>query len=168
MTAHVARTPGRAPVMELHIGRYDSSSIGVEVEWRIQDPDLPTEFAMARAGGYALIGMEPSNGIGPVPPQWLLERGGHWLTAWQSRIDDAENAAFMMLTACRIWHFGVEGVHCAKTQAAEWVLERNPSLTAVRQALRQYGPEPAAPLVEGGIAQVLNAALRETTRLPKN
>ncbi|MFG3604487.1 aminoglycoside adenylyltransferase domain-containing protein [Micromonospora chersina] len=168
VTADVARTPVRAPVMELHVGRYERSSIGVEVERRTHAPDLPTELAMARADGYALIGMEPSNVIGPIPPRWLRERGRHWLTTWQSRIDDAENAAFMVLTACRIWRFGVEGVHCAKTQAAEWVLNRNPSLTTVRQALQQYRGEPAAPLDEDGIAQVLEAALCETTNLAKN
>ncbi|MEU8054064.1 MULTISPECIES: aminoglycoside adenylyltransferase domain-containing protein [Micromonospora] len=168
VTADVARTPTQAPIMELHVGRYERSSIGVEIERRTQSPDLPTELAMARADGYALIGMEPSNVIEPVPPPWIRERGRHWLTTWQSRIDDAEEAAFMVLTACRIWRFGVEGVHCAKTQAAEWALDRNPSLTAVRQALRQYGAEPAAPLDEDAIAQVLDIALRETTNLPNN
>jgi hypothetical protein len=40
--------------------------------------------------------------------------------------DDAENAAFMVLTACRIWRFALESVHCSKAQAAQWALDRDP------------------------------------------
>ncbi|WP_229400677.1 aminoglycoside adenylyltransferase domain-containing protein [Micromonospora okii] len=168
VTTGVACAPTRAPVLELHIGRYDRSSVGIEIERRTQAPDLPAELSMARADGYALIGSGPGEVIAPIPPRWLRERGRHWLTTWQSLTDDAEDAAFMVLTACRIWRFGIEGVHCAKTQAAEWALERNPSLTAVRQAMRQYGAEPAAPPDEDGVAQVLDTVLRETADLPND
>ena len=161
--ADVAGAPPRTPPLELHVGRYDWTSFGVEVTRRVAAaPDLIVELSTARADGRALYGAEPPDVIGPVPALWITERGRHWLTVWQSLTDDAENAAFMVLTASRIWRFAVEGVHCAKTEAGEWALVRDPSLSAVRQALHQYQSAPAAPIDEDGIARVLDTVLRET------
>jgi hypothetical protein len=163
VTAEVAGTPARTPPLELHIGRYDGSSVGVEVERRRPAaPDLPVELAMARAGGRALSGARPRDVLAPVPPQWIVDRGRHWLTTWQSRTGDAEHAAFMVLTACRIWHFAARNAHSTKAGAAGWALDRNPSLTAVRQALQQYETNRTAPIAEGAIADVLDTVLRET------
>lgn len=163
VTADVAGAPTPAPPMRLHIGRYDGSSIGVEVEARVTAaPDLPAELSMARAEGRALFGAAPRDVIAPVPPAWIRERGRHWLTFWRSHTDDAEDAAHMVLTACRIWRFAVEGAHSAKAEAARWALRRAPSLTAIRQALRQYTVDAAAPVSEQGIARVLDTVLRET------
>src|SRR5690348_6356542 len=64
----------------------------------------------------------------PVPPRWLTDRGRYWLSTWLSRTDDAENAAFMVVTACRIWYLAVEGGHCSKAAAARWALAQAPSL----------------------------------------
>lgn len=163
VTAETAATPTRTPPLELHVGRYDWTSFGVEVARRVAAvPDLIVELSTARSDGRALYGAEPPDVIGPVPAEWITERGRHWLTAWQSLTDDAENAAFMVLTASRIWRFAVEGVHCAKTEAGEWALARDQSLSAVRQALLQYRSAPAAPIDEDGIARVLDTVLRET------
>ncbi|MFE9204744.1 aminoglycoside adenylyltransferase domain-containing protein [Micromonospora sp. NPDC007230] len=164
VTAAVAGAPAPAPPLELHVGRYDGSSVGFEVDRRVPAaPDLPAELSMARADGQALRGAQPGEVLAPVPDEWLHERGRYWLTTWQSRTDDAEDAALMVLTACRIWRFAVEGRHCAKAQAAGWALDRDPSLTAVRQALHQYEVNPAAPIDADGVAQVLDTVLRETT-----
>jgi predicted nucleotidyltransferase len=163
VTAAAAGTPARTPPLELHIGRYDGSSIGVEIERRLAAaPDLPTELSMARADGVALSGAQPRAVIGPVPAQWIVERGRHWLTKWQSLTGDAENAAFMVLTACRIWHFAVRNAHCSKIHAAEWALGRKPSLTAVRQATHQYERDHAGPISEDAVADVLDTVLRDT------
>ncbi|NES29633.1 DUF4111 domain-containing protein [Micromonospora terminaliae] len=165
VTADVASVPTRTPPLELHVGRYERSSIGVEVERGvIAAPDLPTELSMARADGHALRGTRPHDVIAPVPTAWINERGRHWLATWRSRIGDAEHGALMVLTACRIWRFALEGVHCAKGQAARWALDRDPSLSAVRQALHQYESDPAAPIDGDGIAHVLDSVLRETSR----
>ena len=43
----------------------------------------------------------------------------------------------MVLTACRIWRFSEERRHCSKSAAGAWALTRDPSLRAVRGALRQ-------------------------------
>jgi hypothetical protein len=164
VTAEAAGTPTRMPPLELHIGRYDGSSIGVEVERRVSAaPDLPVELSMARADGRALRGARPREVIAPVPAHWIVERGRHWLKTWQSLTDDAEHAAFMVLTACRIWHFAVENTYCSKAQAAAWALDRDPSLTAARQALQQYEQHRASPIDEDAVAALLNTVLRETT-----
>jgi predicted nucleotidyltransferase len=155
VTAEVAGTPARTPPLELHVGRYSG---GVEVERRLPAaPDLPVELSMALADGVALRGAAPRTVIAPVPPRWIVARGRHWLTTWQSLTGDAENAAFMVLTACRIWHFAVRNAHCSKAEAARWALGRDPSQTAVRQALR------AAPIAGDALAGLLETVLRETT-----
>lgn len=166
VTAGVAGSPTRTPPMELHVGRYDDSTIGFEIEPRVAaSPDLPAELAMARADGHNLIGARPRDTIAPIPVEWLHQRGRYWLTTWQSLVDDSEDAAHMVLTACRIWRFAVEGAHCSKGQAASWVLGRDPSLTAVRQAFHQYATDPEAPIDQDGIARVLETVLRETARM---
>lgn len=119
---------------------------------------------MARADGRALRGAEPRELIAPVPAGWIVDRGRHWLLTWRSLTDDAENAAFMVLTACRIWRFAVEEVHCSKAQAAKWALGREPSLIAVRQALQRYEHARASTIDEQDIANLLDTVLRETTR----
>ena len=43
----------------------------------------------------------------------------------------------MVLTACRVWRFSEERIHCSKSTAAKWALGRDPSLDAVRDALRR-------------------------------
>ncbi|MEV6305431.1 aminoglycoside adenylyltransferase domain-containing protein [Actinoplanes sp. NPDC051861] len=157
VTAEVARTPGRAPALELHIGRHDGASHDFEVSRSVPaEPDLLAELSMARAQGRALRGADPAGVIGPVPHEWVAERGRHWLTVWQGLTDDREHAVFMVVTACRMWRFAVEGVHCSKGEAAAWALRREPSLDVVRQAVA--GDE----VDERGLADLLALALRET------
>ncbi|GLW34758.1 hypothetical protein Areg01_76950 [Actinoplanes regularis] len=167
VTSKVAGTPTRAPSLELHVGRYDGSSVEVEVERRVAaSPDLPAELSMARADGRALWGAEPREVLAPVPADWIVDRGRHWLLTWRSLTDDAENAAFMVFTACRIWRFALERVHYSKAQAARWALDRDPSLTAVRQAIQQYERASANMIDEQGIVDLLDTVLHETTRVP--
>ncbi|WP_405107286.1 DUF4111 domain-containing protein [Micromonospora sp. NBC_01405] len=163
ITAEIASAPNRTPALELYIGRYDRSSTGFEVERRVAaSPDLPAELSMARADGRALKGAPPREVIAPVPPDWIVDRGRHWLMTWRSLTDDTENAAFMVLTACRIWRFAVENVHCSKAQAARWALDRDPSLTVVRQVVQQYEQDPTAIVGEQGIARLIDTVLQET------
>ncbi|WP_280215719.1 aminoglycoside adenylyltransferase domain-containing protein [Nocardia cyriacigeorgica] len=158
-----AAAPTRTPPAQLHVGRYDGSSLGVEVQEAVpQDPDLPAELSMVRQNGIALLGRPPSEVIGPVPPEWIVERGRYWLQQWRTRPDDAESAALMVLTACRVWHFAHTNRHAGKAAAARWALEREPSATAVRQALQQYLDDPAASIDPAGIARVMDIVLDET------
>ncbi len=165
VTTQVAGAPTREPALELHVGRYDGPPVDIEVERRVAAaPDLPAEVSMARADGRALRGAAPRELIAPVPAEWVVDRGRHWLLTWRSLTDDAENAAFMVLTACRIWRFAAEHVHCAKARAAEWALGRDPRLTAVRQALQQYEHDRASTVDEQAVADLLDTVLRETAR----
>jgi len=159
VTAAVARAPSREPELELHVGRHSG---GVEVARRLRDPDLLAELSMARGDGLALVGPPPDDVVGPVPPEWIVERGHHWLTRWLSLTDDTDNAAFMVLTACRMWRFALEHVHSSKPDAAAWALDRDPSLDVVRQALLQCAEDVDAPVDEPGIAALLDRVLRET------
>ena len=163
VTSEVAGAPTRAPALELHVGRYDRTSVEFEVERRVAAcPDLLAELSMARADGRALSGPAPHEVIAHVPADWVVDRGRRWLLTWRSLTGDAENAAFMVLTACRIWRFAVENVHCSKAQAAEWALARRPRLTAIRQALRQYEHDATSVVDEHGIAELLDCVLDET------
>lgn len=113
---------------------------------------------MARAGGRALRGAAPRDVLAPVPAGWVVDRGRHWLLTWRTLTGDVEHAAFMALTACRIWRFAVEHVHCSKGEAARWALDRDPDLTAVRRLLH----DPAGVIAERDLAHLLDTALRET------
>jgi uncharacterized protein YndB with AHSA1/START domain len=157
VTADVAAAPTRTPALELQLGRYPGE---FEVERRLPEaPDLLTELSMARAQGRALVGAAPAEVIAPVPPAWIVDRGRYWLRTWQSLTDDSEHAAFMVLTACRMWRFAAEGVHSSKLEAAEWALAREASLTVIRQAVRQYTEDPDVTVDEEGIAALLETIL---------
>ena len=160
--AEVCRTPTPRPGLELLVGRYPGRSPDFEVEARAKEwPDLVPELAMAREMGRALYGATPGEVIGAVPPEWIEQRGKYWLARWLSLADDADNAAFMVLTACRIWRFAVEGVYCSKSEAARWALARNPSLVAIKQALSQRTGRSQEPISRGDVTAVLNAATDE-------
>jgi hypothetical protein len=159
VTREAAAAP--APRLELHVGRYDDSSAELEVDSRDDNwPDLWAELSMARADGRALEGAEPGDVIGLVPPEAVRDRGVYWLTVWLDRTDDEANASLMVLTACRIWRFAVQGRHSSKTSAGRWVLDRDPSLVAVEQALAERDGEPDATIDPDEIRRVLVTVLQ--------
>jgi hypothetical protein len=160
ITTAVALSSTPAPPLELHVGRYPAEP-DIEVERRLAAaPDLPAELSMARQNGRILAG---DITLGPIPPEWVIARGRHWLRTWQGLTDDTAHAAFMVLTACRIWHFATERHHVPKAAAARWALTQDRSLTAIGQALRQYEGNPTAVVDEPAIAAVLAEALGRTT-----
>lgn len=153
LTAQAAARPAPAPPVELYAG-HGEFTVGVPA-----DPDVVTELSMARAAGITLIGPPPGSAIGPVPADWVRARGRHWLTVWLGLTDDTAHAAFMVLTACRMWRFAAEGVHSPKISAARWALSQDPSLSAVRAAIRQHEDDPSADVPPAEISRVLTAAL---------
>lgn len=140
VTRRTAAAPPEAPPMELYVrlGRPGQ----VEIERRRAEPDLVVELSVARSHGRALVGANPPTLIGAVPDEWVLAVGDAQLARWESLTDDARAADLMVLTACRIWRFAEERSHCAKSAAGSWVLARDPSLEAVRGALRRRAGEP--------------------------
>ncbi|XVU27567.1 aminoglycoside adenylyltransferase domain-containing protein [Actinoplanes sp. CA-054009] len=158
--AETAAAPTREPALELHVGRYETL---FEVERRsAAAPDLPAELSLARAAGKALHGAPPGEVIGPVPVRWIVDRGRQWLRTWLGLTEDDENAAFMVLTACRIWHLAVEGRHVPKVEAGRWALQRRPTLIAVRQAIRRIEQGDPTPIDPARLAVVLETVLKET------
>ncbi|XVV14778.1 aminoglycoside adenylyltransferase domain-containing protein [Actinoplanes sp. CA-131856] len=158
--AEAAAAPSPQPPLELHVGRYEGL---FEVERRAgAAPDLLAELSLARADGKALYGAPPAEVIGVVPARWIVDRGRQWLRTWLGLTDDDENAALMVLTACRIWHLAVEGRHVPKVEAGRWALERRPTLIAVRQAIRRIEQGDATPIDPARLAVVLETVLKET------
>jgi hypothetical protein len=163
VTTDAAGTPSGAPALELYLRRRRRSATALEIQRKVAaSPDLVTELSMARSDGRALSGASPGQVIAPVPAEWVIDRGRHWLRTWRSLTDDAAHAAFMALTTCRIWHFAVKQVHCSKPQAAAWALHRDPSLTVVRQAIRQYEHDQATIVSQQGLADLLDTVLTQT------
>lgn len=160
VTADVAAAPTKSPPLELYVHGHPAGQLSVERSVAA-DPDLPAELSMAREHGRCLLGAEPRDVLGPVPPECVRDRGVHWLRVWTSRTDDSAHAELMVLTACRIWRFARKGVHCGKTQAGHWALAQDPSLSAVRQALHQRAVDPATPIDEAGIRHVLDTVRRQ-------
>lgn len=155
----MTRSPIQDPAFLVLVEWHPAESTPLSVEAGQTDADLVAEFAMARASGHALYGSAPSEVIGPVPREWIEARGRHWLKRWIDFADDGENAAFMVLTACRMWRYAVDGVHCSKADAARWALERDPSLAGITHALRQRTEDPTQPVPAAEVLAVLNAAL---------
>lgn len=140
-----------SPPMELYVGLLGTR---LEIQRRVDEPDLLPELAVARVSGEALLGEPPSAVIGDVPREWLLALGDRYLARWQQLTDDDQHAELTVLTACRIWRFAAEGVHCSKADAGAWVLARDPELTAVRGALLRHSGEAAA-IAPGDVADLL-------------
>ena len=134
-----------------------------EILTRVAEPDLLAELSMVRADGRSLIGDEPSLVVGDVPAEWVIAYGDENLARWERLTDDAEHAELMVLTACRIWRFALEGVHCSKSAAGRWALARDPSLAAVEDALRLRAGEPDAVVEPSDIAALIER-VREVIR----
>jgi hypothetical protein len=166
VTRATAASPTRSPVLEAAFVLRPGKQL--EMEARVaQEPDLVVEFSIARAHGRSIVGRAPNTVIAPVPDEWLVQIGDRQLAAWESLTDDAGHAELMVLTACRIWRFGTDGLHCSKTAAGRWALARDPSLSAVDEALRQRTIDPATAIGVEGIAHLLARVRSELrTRSP--
>jgi hypothetical protein len=107
------------------------------------------------AHGRSLLGAAPAELIGEVPDRWVLAAGDAQLAAWQAIGDDPPYAELTVLTACRVWHVAEEGRHASKATAAQWALERVPTLGVVGEALRRRQGDPAARIDPAQVARLL-------------
>jgi hypothetical protein len=73
--------------------------------------------------------------IGPVPDEWVDEVGAAVLARWKKGRDRPHHE-LMALTACRIWRFREERIHCTKPEAAEWARERGAHVAYDEAAVR--------------------------------
>jgi hypothetical protein len=106
-----AARPTRTPRMRLYVAWHGTD--GLEVKEDTEEPDLVVDFSVCRQLGYGPL-------IGPVPPEWVDELGQAVIERWKRIGYDPPNQKLMALTACRIWRFRQERVHCSKPAAAEW------------------------------------------------
>jgi len=167
VTRAAAATPSPTPPMELYVRLGEGAPPEVEIR-HPGEPDLVVEFSICRQHGRALLGADPRMVIGEVADEWVLAAGDAQLARWQSLTDDAEHAALMVLTACRFWRFSEERTHCSKAAAGWWALAREPSLAAVRDALRQRAGDPAQiePSDIGRLLKIVRARIAANHRAP--
>jgi len=122
----VAARPTRRPHLVLGISDYGDR---FEVTRDTEDDDLVIEFSVCRQLGRSDV-------IGSVPDQWVDEVGGAALARWKTIGYDPPNQELMALTACRIWRFREERVHCSKPAAAQWARERGARVAYDEQAVK--------------------------------
>jgi hypothetical protein len=167
VTRQAAEQPGDHPARELTVGRWPGSGEELEVEGPDdQVPDVWPELSEARANGRSLLGPAPRDVIGEVPADRVRANGTGWLETWLTRTDDDKNAVLMVLTACRIWGFGLTGEHLSKTEAGRWALERDPSLVGVELALAARTTPSDPRIAAREVESVLLRALSDLERLP--
>jgi len=163
VTRAVAGKPTESPAMELYVGVHNDHE--PEQLRRIDgERDLVAELSMVRADGRSLVGPDPTAVVAAMPAQWVVAYGDQVLERWQQLTDDAEHAALMVLTTCRIWRFAVEGVHCSKTEAARWALLQDPVLPAVEAALRRRIGDTNGQIAPADIAALLARVRAELAR----
>jgi predicted nucleotidyltransferase len=148
-----AAEPSRLPLMDAYLALAPDRE--PRIERRVRERDLVVELSVCRAHGRSVVGAEATELIGEVPEQWVLQVGDAQLADWQAIGDDPPYAQLTVLTACRVWRFAEEGAYCAKAAAAEWALERDPSLEAIREALRQRHDDPDAAIDPKEVQRVL-------------
>lgn len=158
MTRELVVSPVRLPPVEAVFEIFPGRRLYVERR-RAEDRDLVVELSVAREHGKALVGAAPEGLIGPVPGEWVVEVGNAVLADWEAVGDDPEHAELTVLTTCRIWRYAVERRHCSKVEAAEWALDRDPSLEVVRHALRLRRAETATPLERAAVAAMLRTVV---------
>jgi streptomycin 3"-adenylyltransferase len=122
----VAAQPTRTPHLTLGISNYGDDRI--EVERDTEEPDLVVWFSVCRQLGH-------TNVIGPVPDEWVDEVGAAVLARWKEGRERPHHE-LMALTACRIWRFREERIHCTKPEAAEWARERGAHVAYDEAAVR--------------------------------
>lgn len=122
-----AAQPSRRPRLTLGISNYGDDRI--EVERDTEEPDLVVWFSVCRQLGH-------THAIGPVPDEWVDEVGAAVLAAWKEG-DDRPHLELMALTACRIWRFREERIHCTKPAAAQWARERGAHVAYDAAAVRK-------------------------------
>jgi hypothetical protein len=132
VTLDSARRPSDRPAFELHMDTQENTvNDGAR---HPGDPDLIAHFAIARAGGVALMGPPAEDVIAPVARTSLL----------RSMADDLEwgierrLAGYAVLNACRALRFAREGTLCSKPEGGEWAMREGlVDADLVRAALRR-------------------------------
>jgi predicted nucleotidyltransferase len=155
VTRQVAASPTPAPPLEAYLRLTPTSGVRVEERRHPGERDLAVELSVCRAHGRSLLGATPAELLGEVPHRWVVAAGDAQLAAWQAIGDDPPYAELTVLTACRVWRFAEEGRHVSKAAAAQWALERDPTLGVVGDALRRRLGDPEARIDPAQVVRLL-------------
>lgn len=161
VTAESASRARRRPTAELYYGVHGGTP---EIVVADHLPSLVVEFSAMRFAADVLVGPPPATLIAEQPTEWIDERGLELLDRWSRLTGDAARAGLMVLVACQIWRWAVERRHSSKDEAGGWVLERDPTLTAVEAALAERRGDGSRSIRPGDVARVLDAARRAVKR----
>lgn len=123
----VAAAPTRAPHLRLYVSL--TQEHGLHVEREKDEPDLVIELSVCRQLGH-------TDAIGPVPDEWVDEVGAEAVARWLEIGYDPPHQELMALTACRIWRFREERVHCSKLEAAAWARKRGARVAFDEESVR--------------------------------
>jgi hypothetical protein len=127
VTYAVAAAPTRTPHMALYISL--TQKHGLYVERDQYERDLVIELSVCRQLGHTAV-------IGPVPDEWVDDVGREVVEQWKSIGYDPPHHELMALTACRIWRFREERVHCSKPAAAAWARARGARVAFDAESVR--------------------------------
>ena len=123
----VAAAPTSAPHMTLYLSLTEEH--GLHVERDVEEADLVIELSVCRQLGHTDL-------IGPVPDDWVDEVGREVAARWKRIGYDPPHQELMALTACRIWRFREERVHCSKPAAAAWARARGAHVAFDEESVR--------------------------------
>jgi hypothetical protein len=155
VTRQVAASPTPTPPLEAYLRLTPRSGVRLEERRHPGERDLAVELSVCRAHGRSLLGATPAELLGEIPDRWVVAAGDAQLASWQAIGDDPPYAELTVLTACRVWRFAEEGRHASKAAAAQWALERDPTLGVVGDALRRRHGDPAARIDPAQVARLL-------------
>ena len=112
---------------------------GLYVERDKDEFDLVVEFSVCRQLGHTDV-------IGPVPDEWVDQIGTDVVERWKLVGYDPPHQELMALTACRIWRFREERIHCSKPAAAAWARARGARIAFDEQSVRALLDRASPPL----------------------
>jgi hypothetical protein len=155
VTAETASRATHRPTAEVYYGVHGGSP---EIVIADHLPSLVVELSAMRQGAEVLVGPLPATLVAEQPTEWIDERGLELLDRWSGAADDAAHAGLIVLIACQIWRWAVERRHVSKDEAGRWVLEHDPTLSAVEAALAQRRGDESRIMSPGDVRRVLGGA----------
>lgn len=131
VTAAAAADPQSPWPYLLHVatGRGDAKTVlGADHDG---DDDLLMHYAVCRAAGVAATGPPPSELIGQIGRDEILD----YLTTELSWAIEHAGTAYSVLNACRAWRFAATGGLVSKLEGASWALQAGAPEALVESAI---------------------------------
>lgn len=179
VTEAEARSPSAKPAFEVHVSTHEEHSV-VDGHDHPGDEDLVMHFAMTRARGRALLGLDPKD-LFREPHRLSLMRGflsdiewagKHGAAVWKGHeMPELASMAYRVLNAARSWRYLETGDLGSKLEGATWLKLRTPNKEVhalVDAALAFQSGEapdhPDPPMVDAFVDRVATMLRREIGR----